>query len=166
LSIFFLFRLRFYFHYIKHAKNDVKIKIFKTTRMNRFLCTKTNLLQKTMKKIWTWIKNDRLRQKFHKSFVKFEKNYFNLIFIIRQICNIKRMTKKNYVAYRNYLRIWFLSIQDIKFAYTEIDEKMCANWLYDDENSTITQKTIIYRLHHWKKKYSEKFYQQRRTELA
>jgi hypothetical protein len=48
--------------------------------------------------------------------------------------------ERNYVAYRNYLRIWFSSIQVIKFAYTEIYEKMCASRLYDDWNSTIIQK--------------------------
>jgi hypothetical protein len=48
-----------------------------------FCVRRQNLLQKTMKKVWTWIKNDRSWQKFHKSFVEFEENYFDLIFIVR-----------------------------------------------------------------------------------
>ncbi len=43
---------------------------------------------------------------------------------------------------------------------------MCTNRLYDDEILQLFKKIVIYRLHHWKEKYSEKFCQQRRIELA
>jgi hypothetical protein len=59
-----------------------------------FCVRRQNLLQKTMKRIWTWIKNDRSWQKFHKSFVKFEENYLDLILIIRQLATWSEWRKR------------------------------------------------------------------------
>ncbi len=82
-----------------------KQKYLKQREWVDFCVRRQNLLQKVLKRIWTWIKNDRSWQKFHKSFVKFEENYLDLILIVRQTRDMKRMTKKDYVAYRNYLKI-------------------------------------------------------------
>jgi hypothetical protein len=116
-----------------------------------FCVRRQNLLQKTMKRIWTWIKNDRSWQKFHKSFVKFEKNYFDLILIIRQTRDMKRMTKKimSHIAI-----IWESDFREFKTLdlHTLRSMKKCARIDYTMMKILqLFKKTMIYRLHHSKR---------------
>ncbi len=122
--------------------------------------------KKRWKKIWTWIKNNRLWQKFHKNFAKFEKNYLDLIFIIQQIRDIKRMTKKimSHIAiiwksdFRVFKTLDLHTLKSIKKC-TRVDYTMI-------EILQLFKKIMIYRLHYSKKKNSKKFCQQRRIDLA
>jgi hypothetical protein len=90
----FYFARDFIFIISIRQKMTSKQRYLKQREWIDFCVRRQNLLQKTMKRIWTWIKNDCSWQKFHKNFVKFEENYFDLIFIVRQIHDMKRMTKK------------------------------------------------------------------------
>jgi hypothetical protein len=120
--------------------------------MSRFLCTKTELLQKTMKRVWTWIKNDRSWQKFHKIFEKFEKNYFDLIFIVRQTRDMKRMTKEIML---HIAIIWEFNFRVFKSLnlHTLRFMKKCARIDYTMiEILRLIKKIVIYRLHHSRKK--------------
>jgi hypothetical protein len=110
-----------------------------------------------MKKIWTWIKNDRSWQKFHKSFKKFEENYFDLIFIIRQTRDMKRMTKEimSHIAIIwefNFRVFKSLNLHTLRFM------KKCARVDYTMiEILRLFKKIMIYRLHHSKKEVFKKF---------
>jgi hypothetical protein len=113
-----------------------------------FCVRRQNLLQKTMKRIWTWIENDRSWQKFHKSFVKFKENYFDLIFIVRQTRDMKRMTKKimSHIAI-----IWRFDFRVFKTLdlHTLRSMKKCARVDYTMiEILQLFKKIVIYRLHH------------------
>jgi hypothetical protein len=128
-----------------------------------FCVRRQNLLQKTMKKVWTWIKNDRSWQKFHKIFEKFEENYFDLIFIVRQTRDMKRMTKEimSHIAI-----IWEFNFRVFKSLdlHTLRSVKKCARVDYTMiEILRLIKKIVIYRLHHSRK---EVFKEQRRIELA
>ncbi len=116
-----------------------------------FCVRRQNLLQKTMKRVWTWIKNDRSWQKFHKSFVEFEENYFDLIFIVRQIRDIKRMTKK---IMSHIATIWESNFRVFKTLnlHTLRSMRKCA-WIDYTmiEILQLLKKIVIYRLHHSKK---------------
>ncbi len=116
-----------------------------------FCVRRQNLLQKTMKRIWTWIKNDCSWQKFHKSFVKFEENYLDLIFVIRQTRDIKQMTKEimSHIAI-----IWKSDFRVFKTLdlHTLRSMKKCARIDYTMiEILQLFKKIVIYRLHHSKK---------------
>jgi hypothetical protein len=128
-----------------------KQKYLKQREWVDFCVRKQNLLQKTMKRVWTWIKNDRSWQKFHKSFVEFEENYFDLIFIVRQIRDMKRMTKKimSHIAI-----IWESNFRIFKTLdlHTLRSMKKCARVDYTMiEILQLLKKIVIYRLHHSKK---------------
>ncbi len=116
-----------------------------------FCVRRQNLLQKTMKRIWTWIKNDRSWQKFHKIFEEFEENYFDLILIVRQTRDMKRMTKEimSHIAiiWRFNFRVFkSLNLHTLKFM------KKCARIDYTMiETLRLIKKIVIYRLHHSKK---------------
>jgi hypothetical protein len=128
-----------------------KQKYLKQREWIDFCVRKQNLLQKTMKRIWTWIKNDRSWQKFHKSFVEFEKNYFDLIFIVRQTRDMKRMTKNimSHIAI-----IWKSNFRVFKTLdlHTLRSMKKCARVDYTMiEILQLFKKIVIYRLHHSKR---------------
>ncbi len=116
-----------------------------------FCVRRQNLLQKTMKRIWTWIKNDRSWQKFHKIFEKFEENYLDLIFIVRQTRDMKRMTKEimSHIAiiWKSNFRVFkSLNLHTLRFM------KKCARIDYTMiEILRLIKKIVIYRLHHSKK---------------
>jgi hypothetical protein len=116
-----------------------------------FCVRRQNLLQKTMKRIWTWIENDRSWQKFHKIFEEFEENYLDLIFIVRQIRDMKRMTKEimSHIAI-----IWEFNFRVFKSLdlHTLRFMKKCARVDYTMiEILRLIKKIVIYRLHHSKK---------------
>ncbi len=116
-----------------------------------FCVRRQNLLQKTMKRVWTWIENDRSWQKFHKIFEKFEKNYFDLILIVRQTRDMKRMTKKimSHIAI-----IWEFNFRVFKSLdlHTLRSMKKCARIDYTMiETLRLIKKIVIYRLHHSRK---------------
>jgi hypothetical protein len=116
-----------------------------------FCVRRQNLLQRTMKRIWTWIKNDRSWQKFHKIFEEFEENYFDLILIVRQIRDMKRMTKKimSHIAI-----IWEFNSRVFKSLdlHTLRSMKKCARVDYTMiEILRLIKKIVIYRLYHSKK---------------
>jgi hypothetical protein len=117
-----------------------------------FCVRRQNLLQRTMKQVWTWRKNDRSWQKFHKSFVEFEENYFDLIFIVRQTRDMKRMTKEimSHIAI-----IWDFDFRIFKTLdlHTLKSMKKCARVDYTMiEILQLLKKIVIYRLHHSKRK--------------
>ncbi len=117
-----------------------------------FCVRRQNLLQETMKRVWTWIKNDRSWQKFHKSFAEFEENYFDLIFIIRQTRDMKRMTKKimSHIAV-----IWESNFRVFKTLdlHTLRSMKKCARIDYTMMKTLQSlKKTVIYQLHHSRRK--------------
>jgi hypothetical protein len=163
---FFYFVRDLIFIILITQKMTSKQKYLKQREWIDFCVRKQNLLQKTMKRIWTWIKNDRSWQKFHKIFEEFEENYFDLIFIVRQTCDMKRMTKEIMshieIIWRFNFRIFkSLDLHTLRFL------KKCARVDYTMiEILRLIKKIVIYRLHHSKKKYSKKFCQQRRIELA
>ncbi len=105
MSIVFLFRSRSYFYYINHAKNNVKIKIFEITRKNRFLCTKTKFITKNVEKNMNMNKKESFMTKISKNFCKIRRKLFR--FNIHYSTNSRHEAndEKNYVAYRNYLKI-------------------------------------------------------------
>jgi hypothetical protein len=109
-----------------------------------------------MKRIWTWIKNDCSWQKFHKSFIKFEENYFDLIFIIRQIRDMKRMTKEimSHIAI-----IWKSDFRVFKTLNLHTLKSM-KKWARVDYTMIkilqLFKKIVIYRLHHAKREIFEK----------
>ncbi len=129
-----------------------KQKYLKQREWVDFCVRRQNLLQKTMKRVWTWIKNDCSWQKFHKSFKKFEENYFDLIFIIRQTRDMKRMTKKimSHIAiiWKSNFRVFkLLDLHTLRFM------KKCARVDYTMiEILRFLKKIVIYRLHHSRKK--------------
>ncbi len=128
-----------------------KQKYLKQREWVDFCVRRQNLLQKTMKKVWTWIKNDRSWQKFHKNFKKFEKNYLDLILIVRQIRDMKRMTKKimSHIAI-----IWKFNSRVFKSLnlHTLRSMKKCARIDYTMiEILRLFKKIVIYRLHYSKK---------------
>jgi hypothetical protein len=121
-----------------------------------FCVRRQNLLQKTMKRIWTWIKNDHSWQKFHKSFKKFKENYLDLIFIVRQIRHMKRMTKEILlhiaIIWKFNFRVFkSLNLHTLRFM------KKCARINYTMiEILRLFKKIVIYRLHHSKKEIFKK----------
>jgi hypothetical protein len=109
-----------------------------------------------MKKVWTWIKNDRSWKKIHKSFVKFEKNYLDLIFIVRQIHDMKEMTKEimSHIAiiWKFNSRVFkTLNLHTLKSMkkYARVDYTMI-------EILQLFKKIVIYRLHHSKREVFRK----------
>ncbi len=121
-----------------------------------FCVRRQNLLQRTMKRIWTWIKNDCLWQKFHKIFEEFEENYFDLIFIVRQTRDMKRMTKE---TMSHIAIIWEFNSRVFKSLdlHTLRFMKKCARIDYTMiEILRLIKKIVIYRLHHSKKEVFKK----------
>ncbi len=121
-----------------------------------FCVRRQNLLQKILKRIWTWIKNNRSWQKFYKNFVKFEENYFDLIFIVRQIRDIKQMTKE---IMSHIANIWEFNFRVFKILnlHTLKFMKKCARIDYTMiEILQLFKKIVIYRLHHLKKEIFKK----------
>ncbi len=129
----------------------LKQKYLKQREWIDFCVRRQNLLQKTMKRVWTWIKNDRSWQKFYKIFEEFEENYFDLIFIVRQTRDMKRMTKEimSHIAI-----IWESNFRIFKSLnlHTLRSVKKCARIDYTMiEILRLIKKIVIYRLRHSKK---------------
>jgi hypothetical protein len=70
-----------------------------------FCVRRQNLLQKTMKRVWTWIENDRSWQNIHKIFEEFKKKLFRSDIHCSTDSRHEANDEKDYVAYRNYLKI-------------------------------------------------------------